>query len=67
MDVPTEESPHTQINNVYSMMWPNANEAEVDVLMQGSLWANFLPNVDNVEEPNASESNAYIGMRFPWG
>lgn len=63
---PTEESPHTQINNVYSMMWPNANEAEVDVLTQGGLWAEFLPNVDHIGETNSGELNAFTGIQFPW-
>ncbi|USP78243.1 uncharacterized protein yc1106_05517 [Curvularia clavata] len=66
MELPTEESPHTQINNVYSMMWPNANDAEVDVLMQGGLWAEFLPNIDNIGEPTPSGSNAFTGTQFSW-
>ncbi|KAI5243287.1 hypothetical protein E4T42_07401 [Aureobasidium subglaciale] len=34
----TEESPQTQINNVYSMMWPNASPASTDLLMSDSQW-----------------------------
>lgn len=67
LEHPTEESPHTQINNVYSMMWPNANDAEVDVLIQRGIWADFLPNVDNAGEPNPSGSNAFSEAQFPWG
>lgn len=63
---PTDESPHTQINNVYSMMWPGASEAEIDVLTQGGLWADFLPTIDNLGEPNPSESNAFTETQFPW-
>ncbi|KAI4717188.1 hypothetical protein E4T48_06570 [Aureobasidium sp. EXF-10727] len=37
--VATEESPQTQINNVYSMMWPNASPASTDLLMSDPQWA----------------------------
>jgi transcriptional regulatory protein GAL4 len=40
---PVEESPQTQINNVFSMMWPNAPPMEVaDVVMGDDTWMNFL-------------------------
>ncbi|CAD0097214.1 unnamed protein product [Aureobasidium vineae] len=37
--VATEESPQTQINNVYSMMWPNTSPASTDLLMSDPQWA----------------------------
>lgn len=37
-----EESPQTQISNVYSMMWPNANLSDMEVLMQDNTWDEFL-------------------------
>ncbi|KAI4663350.1 uncharacterized protein J4E78_003762 [Alternaria triticimaculans] len=63
----TEESPQTQINNVYSMMWPNANDAEADVLMQGGLWPDFLPDVDDSGQPRPSGPNVYSDSQFAWG
>ncbi|KAL6404585.1 Regulatory protein GAL4 [Ilyonectria robusta] len=41
---PVEESPQTQINNVFSMMWPNAPPMEVaDVVMGDDAgWMDFL-------------------------
>lgn len=38
----TQESPQTQISNVYSMMWPNVPAAEADVVMQDEAWLRFL-------------------------
>jgi transcriptional regulatory protein GAL4 len=61
---PTEESPHTQINNVYGMMWPNANDAEVDVLMQGGLWTDLFPEMESAEQQQAGGSENPI--QFPW-
>jgi transcriptional regulatory protein GAL4 len=66
LEHPTEESPQTQINNVYSMMWPNTNDAEVDVFMQGGLWSDFLPATDGTEQQNISRSNTSFDMQFPW-
>jgi transcriptional regulatory protein GAL4 len=42
MPDPTEESPQTQISNVYSMLWPNVNSNEIDLLMQDGAWGNFI-------------------------
>ena len=67
LEHPTEESPQTQINNVYSMMWPNANDAEADVLMQGGLWSDFLPDVDDPGQPRPSGPNVYSNSQFSWG
>ena len=44
---PTEESPQTQINNVYAMMWPNANPTEMDLFMQDGDWNSFLPAMED--------------------
>lgn len=46
---PTEESPQTQINNIYAMMWPNANAADTDLLMQDGEWMSFLPGIAEPE------------------
>jgi transcriptional regulatory protein GAL4 len=63
---PTEESPQTQINNVYSMMWPNANDAEVDILMQGGLWTDLFPDVGDSNQQDVGESAAASVTAFPW-
>lgn len=47
---PTEESPHTQINNAYSMMWPNIQLAEADVAMHDDAWLNFLGDLPPDEQ-----------------
>lgn len=39
---PTDDSPQTQISNVYPMMWPNVPDLEADVLMQDDTWLKFL-------------------------
>ncbi|KAG9558488.1 hypothetical protein KCU71_g10169, partial [Aureobasidium melanogenum] len=44
----TEESPQTQINNVYSMMWPNASPASTDLLMSDPQWG-FITNPGNID------------------
>lgn len=46
--VATEESPQTQINNLYPMMWPNASPASTDLLMSDSQWA-FVTDPGHVE------------------
>lgn len=43
---PTNESPQTQMNNVYSMMWPNVPALEADVVMQDDAWMEFLRGED---------------------
>lgn len=43
---PVEESPETQLGNVYSMMWPNANSADIDMLLPNDdSWTAFLTNM----------------------
>ena len=39
---PIEESPQTQLEAVYSMMWPNANFVETDTFMQDQDWNAFV-------------------------
>lgn len=39
---PTHESPHTQISNVYSMLWPNVNAEEMDLMMGDDAWQDFM-------------------------
>ncbi|TVY88081.1 Regulatory protein, partial [Lachnellula willkommii] len=43
---PINESPQTQMNNVYSMMWPNIPALEADVVMQDDAWMEFLRGED---------------------
>lgn len=38
---PTEESPATQISNVYSMFWPNVDVHEANMMDVG-IWGNFM-------------------------
>jgi transcriptional regulatory protein GAL4 len=62
----TQESPQTQINNVYAMMWPNANPAEVDVLMQDGLWSGFFPDMEG-SMPQTMDGQGDTGStQFPW-
>jgi len=53
---PTGESPHTQINNVYSMMWPNPPLAGADIVMQDDAWLRFLEEQPFGEQANISEN-----------
>jgi transcriptional regulatory protein GAL4 len=40
---PVEESPNTQINALYGMMWPGANTTDVDMLNDS--WNNFIADL----------------------
>ena len=62
----TQESPQTQINNVYAMMWPNANPADVDVLMQDGLWTGFFPDLEGVEQQTMEGPGDASVDQFPW-
>lgn len=53
--VATEESPQTQINNVYSMMWPNASPASTDLLMSDPQWA-FVTNQGHIDLESMPQS-----------
>jgi transcriptional regulatory protein GAL4 len=44
---PVEESPNTQIEGLYSMMWPGANTSEVDLLIENDSWNNFIADMPN--------------------
>ena len=47
---PVEESPNTQINALYGMMWPGANTTEVDMLIENG-WNNFIADLPD-DSPN---------------
>jgi transcriptional regulatory protein GAL4 len=53
---PIEESPHTQINSVYSMMWPNIQLAEADAVMQDDAWLKFLGGLPPEEQPSIDDN-----------
>jgi len=42
---PVEESPNTQINALYGMMWPGANTTEVDMLIENDSWNSFIADL----------------------
>ncbi len=44
---PINESPQTQMNHVYNMMWPNVSALEADVVMQDDAWMEFLRGENN--------------------
>ncbi|KAH0340319.1 hypothetical protein KCU81_g6854, partial [Aureobasidium melanogenum] len=46
--IATEESPQTQINNVYSMMWPNTSPASADFLMSDPQWG-FITDQEHID------------------
>jgi transcriptional regulatory protein GAL4 len=48
---PVEESPNTQIEGLYSMMWPGANTTEVDMLIENDSWNNFIADLPD-DSPN---------------
>ncbi|KAJ4289057.1 hypothetical protein N0V90_011399 [Kalmusia sp. IMI 367209] len=62
----TQESPQTQINNVYAMMWPNANPADVDVLMQDGLWNNLFSGMGDMSQPTIGQPSDAGNAQFPW-
>ncbi|KAH7399199.1 fungal-specific transcription factor domain-containing protein [Phaeosphaeria sp. MPI-PUGE-AT-0046c] len=66
MGHPTEESPQTQINNVYSMMWPNANDAEVDVIMQAGLWTDLFPGIENADQHHTGDLQHMTPGQHTW-
>jgi transcriptional regulatory protein GAL4 len=55
----TQESPQTQITNMYSMMWPNVPTLEADVIMQDEAWLKFLnelpPEQQNIGDVDVTE------------
>lgn len=53
---PVEESPNTQIEGLYSMMWPGANTTEVDMLIENDSWNNFIADISD-DQHNSSDQN----------
>lgn len=53
---PVEESPNTQINALYGMMWPGANTTEVDMLIENDSWNNFIADLPE-DSPNLLDHN----------
>lgn len=49
---PTNESPQTQMNNVYPMVWPSVPALESDVAMGDDAWMEFLRGENQVYEDN---------------
>lgn len=66
IEFPIEESPQTQINNMYAMMWPNANPAEADVPMQDSMWTGFFPETDEMAQHAIEGVDSTSNIQFPW-
>ncbi|CAJ2503063.1 Uu.00g104570.m01.CDS01 [Anthostomella pinea] len=53
---PINESPQTQINQVFPMMWPNATALEaVEEVMGQDAWVEFLKGTANNGGPNGAE------------
>jgi transcriptional regulatory protein GAL4 len=59
---PVEESPNTQIEGLYSMMWPGANTTEVDMLIENDSWNNFIADLSD-DSPNLLNQD-YEDLRF---
>jgi transcriptional regulatory protein GAL4 len=59
---PVEESPNTQIEGLYSMMWPGANTTEVDMLIENDSWNNFIADLPD-DSPNLLDQD-YEDLRF---
>jgi len=48
---PVKESPTTQIEGLYTMMWPDANVAEMDMLIEDDTWNNFITDFPSRSPP----------------
>lgn len=48
---PVKESPTTQIEGLYTMMWPDANVAEMDMLIEDDTWNNFIADFPSRSPP----------------
>lgn len=59
---PVEESPNTQIEGLYSMMWPGANTTEVDMLIENDSWNNFIADLPD-DSPNLLDQD-FEDFRF---
>lgn len=60
---PVEESPNTQIEGLYSMMWPGANTNEVDMLIENDSWNDFIADIPE-ESPTLLDRHCEA-LRFP--
>ncbi|KAF9637679.1 hypothetical protein BFW01_g8575 [Lasiodiplodia theobromae] len=59
---PTRESPQTQINSIYPMMWPS-NTNEIDLVMQDGAWTDLL---GDFADPAMGEPSADTATDFQW-
>ncbi|GAB7325224.1 hypothetical protein MBLNU13_g09293t1 [Cladosporium sp. NU13] len=59
---PVEESPNTQIEGLYSMMWPGANTTEVDMLIENDSWNNFI--ADTPDDSQSFLDQDFENVRF---
>lgn len=59
----TQESPQVQINSIYAMMWPNANQADVE---DEGLWNNFFTGIDDMPQPTTDHLGNADAAQFPW-
>jgi transcriptional regulatory protein GAL4 len=48
------------------MMWPNANPADVDVLMQDGLWNNLFTGIGDMSQPTMDQPDNTGTVQFPW-
>lgn len=60
---PVEESPNTQIENLYSMMWPGANTTEVDMLIENDTWNDFIADIP--EDSPTLLDQTYDTLQYP--
>ncbi|KAM0722956.1 hypothetical protein Q7P37_001154 [Cladosporium fusiforme] len=60
---PCEESPNTQIESLYAMMWPGANTNEVDMLIENDSWNNFIGDITE-DSPSTLLDPNYEDLRF---
>ncbi|GAB7348653.1 hypothetical protein MBLNU459_g7021t1 [Dothideomycetes sp. NU459] len=62
----TDESPQTQISNVYSMMWPSANPAGVDVLGSDPTWASFMTGAGSDLMNTNADGSGWLSESLDW-
>ncbi|KAL1638820.1 hypothetical protein SLS58_008525 [Diplodia intermedia] len=59
---PTRESPQTQINSIYPMMWPS-NTNEMDLVMQDGAWTDLL---GDFTDPTIGGPSTETADDFQW-
>ncbi|EON97242.1 putative zn 2cys6 transcription factor protein [Phaeoacremonium minimum UCRPA7] len=60
---PIDESPQTQINSVFTMMWPNVPPMEAaDLVMGEDAWMDFLMGEGAGDDSNVNLDNDGLGM-----